>query len=405
MLNRRSLRQRQFVVYSKENIIKEKLFSSVTIVSTLLTGPISLCLAKSEEYKNVECTSVWQSEKPVTARPEELDKGPLMTKPLIIKPKNDVSPLMERCNPPDRILAHLTAQRLNSQTMNWENRSPDEKKQIIATIVRFEEARQPGYRTTDILKPRSDKSEYRYVVLNNGLRVMLISDKNCPKAALSWRLLVGLSQDPQHFPGISTLLAILFSQGSEKYPQTSDISNFFGQRGGSYKRMLSEQWQGFVFDIDPQYLDQLLDFSAAALKWPLMSKERLNEALTYTDSVSVISTKTDMMKYELVIKRLANPKHPLQNLSLGTFALLRDDPKVYYLNLRNALTEFHQKYVSSNIITLCVLGREPLDKLEEMVKGGRFESIENKHIPIPCGSSCILVHEPLYRPEDLGKTV
>ena len=50
--------------------------------------------------------------------------------------------------------------------------------------------------------------------------------------------------------------------------------------------------------------------------------------------------------------------------------------------MRDALIEFHAKYYSSNIMKLCVLGKEPLDTLEQWVEE-LFSPIENKNVVLP----------------------
>ena len=52
------------------------------------------------------------------------------------------------------------------------------------------------------------------------------------------------------------------------------------------------------------------------------------------------------------------------------------------INVREELLKFHAKYYSSNIMTLCVLGRQSVEELERMVVG-MFGGIVNKGVEVP----------------------
>lgn len=378
MLHRQSLRHgRGIILDNREDVAVKKLSTLVSGVSALLTGPISLCL-NSTTSNVVEGLSGWDSI------------------------KHNETKIPNRKAQLARKSGYLKSASLKNTPPNY--RTTAETQQIVSAVAAFENARQAGYNTTDILKPRLDKSNYRYIVLNNGVKVMLISDESCPRAACSLCLSVGFAQDPKQFPGLAYLFGALIQRGSEKYP-SSALTEFFNQHGGSKSLEVTEQLTIYDFDVKPEHLDRGLDLLAASIGSPLLSKYRLNCELGVVDSHSTIFFKMDSWRYELVLRSLANPKHPLQNVSVGSFKLLRDGPRVKYHDLQDAVAQFYERNISSNTMTLCVIGREPLDELEKMVSRDRFARIENKNIPITYGSACILEDEPLYRPEDLGKMV
>ena len=59
-----------------------------------------------------------------------------------------------------------------------------------------------------------------------------------------------------------------------------------------------------------------------------------------------------------------------------------EDPLKKGINVRDELLKFHAKYYSSNIMTLCVLGRQSVKELERMVVG-MFSRIVNKEVEVP----------------------
>lgn len=67
------------------------------------------------------------------------------------------------------------------------------------------------------------------------------------------------------------------------------------------------------------------------------------------------------------------------------------------LDIRQELIEFHNKYYKSgNLINLCVMGREPLDKLEYMVKDYFWvESIVDGKTELPVYSDKVFEDEEM----------
>lgn len=62
-------------------------------------------------------------------------------------------------------------------------------------------AGEPGERV--IVKPDRDERAYRYLVLPNGLAVVLVSDSHTETAAASMFIRCGHMQDPAELPGMA----------------------------------------------------------------------------------------------------------------------------------------------------------------------------------------------------------
>jgi insulysin len=67
-----------------------------------------------------------------------------------------------------------------------------------------------------ILKSQNDSRSYRCIILENGLQVLLISDKDTDKAAAAMDVHVGHFSDPGDIPGLAHFLEHLLFMGTEK---------------------------------------------------------------------------------------------------------------------------------------------------------------------------------------------
>ena len=59
-----------------------------------------------------------------------------------------------------------------------------------------------------IVKSPEDDREYRGLVLNNGLKVVLVSDPSSDKAAAALDVHVGSMSDPKELPGLVRIQSI-----------------------------------------------------------------------------------------------------------------------------------------------------------------------------------------------------
>ena len=79
-----------------------------------------------------------------------------------------------------------------------------------------------------------DDNEYRHLTLENGLKVMLISNATADRAAASLDVNIGSLQDPVSRPGLAHFLEHMLFLGTKTYPEAGEYQKFIGQHGGSH---------------------------------------------------------------------------------------------------------------------------------------------------------------------------
>ena len=70
-----------------------------------------------------------------------------------------------------------------------------------------------------IQKSEFDNREFKYIVLPNNMKVVLISDPLADKSAASVEVQVGSLMDPDDFKGTAKFLQHMLMKGSKKYPK------------------------------------------------------------------------------------------------------------------------------------------------------------------------------------------
>lgn len=215
-----------------------------------------------------------------------------------------------------------------------------------------------------VIKSPNDNREYRYLTLANQLRVLLISDPTTDKASAALDVHVGSNDDPQDRAGLAHFLEHMLFLGTEKYPAADDYHAFISSRGGSHNAYTAGEHTNYFFDIDQSFLEPALDRFAQFFIAPLFTEEYVDRERNAVHSEFKSQIKNPYRREMDVISQLVNPRHPMAKFNVGNLDTLSNDADN---PVREDLLQFYQDYYSAGNMTLVVLGREPLERLEDMV--------------------------------------
>ena len=238
---------------------------------------------------------------------------------------------------------------------------------LLGTAVQAEE----------ILKSPNDNRDYAAVTLANGLRVILVSDPDTDKAAASLDINIGYYQDPDDRPGLAHFLEHMLFLGTRKYPDADAYKEFISSHGGMDNAFTGSEHTNYFFDIDKDFLDPTLDRFAQFFIAPLFNEEYVQREMNAVDSEYRLKIKDDGRRIYETFKITANNKHPFSKFSVGNLDSLGDRDAN---NTRDELIRFYNKYYSANLMTLAVIGKEPIAELKKMVQ--RFAAIKNHAVNI-----------------------
>uniref|UniRef100_A0A915PZQ4 Insulin-degrading enzyme n=1 Tax=Setaria digitata TaxID=48799 RepID=A0A915PZQ4_9BILA len=235
-------------------------------------------------------------------------------------------------------------------------------------------------RCDDIVKSKEDKREYRGLELTNGLRVLLISDPKTDKSAASMDVNVGHLMDPWNLPGLAHFCEHMLFLGTDKYPSENEYSKFISSHGGITNAYTATDHTNYHFDIAPEHLNGALDRFVQFFLCPQFTESATEREVRAVDSEFSNSLFNDQWRMLQVERSLSKPSHDYGKFGTGNRTTLMVEALKNGIEPREALLEFHKTYYSSDIMSLAILGKEPLDQLEEMVTSLSFGSIEKKNV-------------------------
>ncbi|SFM43640.1 insulinase family protein [Marinobacter zhejiangensis] len=241
------------------------------------------------------------------------------------------------------------------------------------------------------VKSPNDRNDYRFVELDNGLRVLLASAPDSEKAAASLNVQVGSGNDPIGREGMAHFLEHMLFLGTEKYPEPGEYQQFIKSHGGEHNAFTAFQDTNYFFDIQADHLEAALDRFAQQFSEPLFTPDLVERERRAVHSEYTAKIQEDGRRFYSARKQALNPAHPSSHYAVGNLTTLEDSEE---RPLRPDLVQFWQQQYSANLMTLVVIGPQSLDQLEAMVRP-RFSAIENR------GLTAISHDQPLFEPEQL----
>lgn len=229
----------------------------------------------------------------------------------------------------------------------------------------------PG--AADLIRSPEDARAYEFLTLENDLRVLLVSDPQTDMAAAALNVDVGHYDDPVDRQGLAHFLEHMLFLGTEKYPEPDEYREYISRHGGRVNAVTGTEHTVYFFDVSREHLDGALDRFAQFFVAPLFSAEYVQREMQAVESEYRLRLRDDARRLNDAVKATINPVHPYAKFSTGNLQTLADREGE---TAREAVIAFHQAQYSANVMTLAVIGAEPLPQLRAMVEE-RMGAIRN----------------------------
>ena len=239
-----------------------------------------------------------------------------------------------------------------------------------------------------VIKSPNDDADYAVVELPNRLRALLISNPQTDKAAAAMAVRVGSGADPEEWAGLAHFLEHMLFLGTEKYPRAGEYQAFIRAHGGRQNAFTSFEFTTYFFDIDANHLEPALDRFSQFFVAPLLNPRYVEREVNAVESEYQSRFKDDGRRRSYALKAILNQAHPYSTFQTGNLETLNKP------GVRDRLVTFYNEHYSANIMTLVVLGKEPLAELEKWVVS-KFSAVENRDV------EPLTIDEPLFVPDSL----
>jgi insulysin len=202
-----------------------------------------------------------------------------------------------------------------------------------------------------------DNSESRTLVLDNGLRVLLVSDPDLNLAAASMAVGVGSLMDPEEVQGLAHFLEHMLFLGTEKYPDEGEYTEYLARNGGYSNAYTSSDHTNYHFQLFPEAFEGALDRFSQFFIAPLFTEEFAEREVNAVDSEFKMYLEDDGWRGFRMLGIHARPDHPENSFNIGNRESLAGAT-------REQLIAFYQEHYSANQMALAMVAPDSLDQLE-----------------------------------------
>ena len=230
----------------------------------------------------------------------------------------------------------------------------------------------PAAETVTVRKSPNDHRDYRYLVLQNKLKVLLVSDTKADQAAAALSVYRGSFHEPQDRPGLAHFLEHMLFIGTGKYPEVDSFQQYITANGGSSNAYTAQDHTNYFFGIQNSAFNEGLDRFGHFFIDPLLSPEYVEREKNAVHSEYQMQIKDDGWRGYMVSKLALNPEHPGSRFTIGSLETLKGDVKA-------DLIDFFAEHYSADQMGLVVLANQSLDELEALVTP-LFNQIPNNNI-------------------------
>ncbi|THU96371.1 hypothetical protein K435DRAFT_664679, partial [Dendrothele bispora CBS 962.96] len=250
-----------------------------------------------------------------------------------------------------------------------------------------------------IQKSQQDDREYRIIKLDNGLEATLVHDLKADKAAASLDVAVGHLSDPDDMPGLAHFCEHLLFMGTEQFPKENEYSEFLSKNNGASNAYTSTSNTNYYFSVATAQLPGALARFAGFFHCPLFAPSCTSRELNAVDSEHKKNHQSDLWRIFQVSKHLSKDGHPWRKFGSGNRESLSKAAKDLKAKQKLPLIEWWSKEYCASRMHLCVLGKESLDELEELVST-LFSPIPNRQVdPLP------MFYDHPFGPDEKGTLV
>ena len=190
-------------------------------------------------------------------------------------------------------------------------------------------------------------------------------------AACAMAVGVGSYYDPPSFQGLSHILEHMLFLGTEEYPVENEYSDFISTCGGSDNAFTEMENTVYHFEVPQQKVFQALKMFSSFFKCPLLDSESVSRELQAVESEFRLSLNSDMCRLQQLFCHTSKPlsQHPFSTFSWGNAEYLSPGGLDGIPALTEALKSHYKHHYHAENMTLVLMAAYPLKRLlDECIK-------------------------------------
>jgi len=205
----------------------------------------------------------------------------------------------------------------------------------------------------DIAQSINDKRDIKGIILDNDIKIVLISDKTILDSCCSIAINSGYLQD--EYEGTAHFLEHLLFMGSEKFPEQNEYHSYVSVCGGMDNAFTGDNITCYYLELESNFMNKGIEMLSWFFKKPLLDMKSIKSELDIINSEHDKNILSDSWIMDDIFKKFILPSKYTKfgtgnNISLKNIS--RDDILNYYKN-----------YYTTDNIYICIVDTKTIDEM------------------------------------------
>ena len=214
----------------------------------------------------------------------------------------------------------------------------------------------------------NDKRDIRGIILDNEIKLILISDPDINTSSCCVGVKAGYLQDI--YPGCAHFLEHLLFMGSEKFPDSREFQAYVQNCGGSTNAFTSDILTCYYLELETTYLKKGIEILSWFFRKPLLDMKYISSEMEIIDSEHQKNILSDLWIMDDIFKKFLNPKSKYAKFGTGNLVSLKDITK-------EDIMEFYNKNYTTNNLYVAIVDSKNIDEMIKLYVP-YFNEIEKK---------------------------
>lgn len=210
-----------------------------------------------------------------------------------------------------------------------------------------------------VFKSQNDKREYYTYTLPNGLRVILIYDKDVDLSSVALTVKVGYFYD--NIPGIAHFLEHMVFTGTSKFPGENDFPSLIAKYNGTHNAYTCYDHTCYYFSVVEKGFEPALENFGDMFVSPILNKNTIEREKEAVNSEHIKNINDDDWRSHELIKVASIKNHPIRQFGSGSNKTLNVE------NIDVHVKNFFDNYYSADKMTLIIVTSANPNKTKEKV--------------------------------------
>ena len=200
----------------------------------------------------------------------------------------------------------------------------------------------------------NDNRDIKGIILDNDIKIVLISDDNAPVSSCSICVNAGYNLDEIH--GTAHFLEHLLFMGSSKFPDKNEYHNYIESCGGVDNAFTTDNYTCYYMSLETTFLKKGLEILSWFFREPLLRDENINSEMEIIDSEHQKNILSDAWIKDDIFKKFIDKPNKYKNFGTGNSESLKHITQ-------SKILEFYNNYYNTNKICICIIDSKSIEEM------------------------------------------